>query len=119
MAKKDGLRLRPTKLFTSAALQPLYSERVPSGIRWCLQSIAWEIDKVTSGGNTRVRLYVEGRGNKHFLDEQLTPAATWLYTRDENDFLYPGERLALEIDQAQASTTAIMNISGYREAFEE
>lgn len=116
MSTKDGLRLRPEKLFASSGLQTLYTGKVPRGIRWCLESIAWEINKATSGGNTRCRLYIDrGAGDKHFLDEELVPTADWLYTRNESDFLYEGERLALEIDQGQASTTAKMDIAGYRE----
>lgn len=116
MPKKDGLRLHPEKLFTSAGLQTLYTGKVPRNVIWCLESIAWEISLATSGGNTRCRLYVDrGAGEKHYLDEQLTPVADWLYTRNEGDFLYEGERLALEIDQAQADTTALMDVCGYRE----
>lgn len=120
MPRKNGLRLRPDKLFASSGLQTLYTPKVPRGLIWCLESIAWEIDKVTSGGNTRCRLYIDrGAGDKHYLDEQLTPAADWLYTRNEKDYLYEDERLALEMDQGQAATAAKMYITGYREEVKE
>lgn len=116
MPRKEGLRLRPEKLFTSAGVQTLSTGKVPPGFVWCLESIAWEIDKATSGGNTRCRLFIDrGAGEKHYLDEQLVPVANWLYTRNEKDYLYPGEILSLEVDQGQASTTAKMDITGYRE----
>ncbi|KKM85335.1 hypothetical protein LCGC14_1290020 [marine sediment metagenome] len=114
MARKDGLRLRPNKIFASAALQTLYSDSVPRGLTWCFQQVAWTIDKATSGGNTRARLYIDGPAWKHYLEEQDAPVADTLYTYSEKVFLYPGERLALEIDQGQANTFADMSISGYR-----
>lgn len=115
MARKDALRLRAKELFASAALQTLYSERVEPGEMWCIDHTAWEIDKATSGGNTRCRLYIDGHGYKHNIAEQDAPAANTLYTWSKNEYLYPGERLALDIDQGQASTTAEMCLTGYRE----
>ncbi|KKN37953.1 hypothetical protein LCGC14_0758400 [marine sediment metagenome] len=119
MRGKSGLRLRPSKGFGLAGLQTLRSTIVPPGIRWCLESIAWEISKATSGGNTRCRLYIDRGNEKQFLDEQLNPVDNWLYTRNENDWLYPGERLALEIDEGQAATKATLNATGYREVCKE
>ena len=119
MARKDAIRLRAKKLFSSAELQTLYTENVEQGKIYCLEQIAWEIDKATSGGNTRCRLYIDGHGYKHNLDEQLTPVADWLYTHFEKPYLTPGERLALDIDQGQASTTAELNATGYWEAVKE
>lgn len=113
MATKNALRLRATKVFSSAGLQTLYTEPVEHDKIYCLQQIAWEIDKATSGGNTRCRLYISGHGYKHDLEEQDTPVADTLYTYDTPVWLIPGERLALEIDQAQASTTAQMEMLGY------
>lgn len=119
MARKDGLRLHPEKYYASSGLQKLETDLVPRGVVWCLESIAWEINKATSGGNTRCRLYIaRGAGEKHFIDEQLNPVADWLYTRNETDYLHEGERLVLEIDQAQAATMAKMDICGYREEAE-
>ncbi len=115
MARKDALRLPLTKLFASAGLQTLRSDPVPQGQIWCLESIAWEIDTVLSGGNTRCRLYVDGHGEKIDLEEQKTPAADNLYTYADVQYLYAGERLALDLDQAQASTTARMKAVGYIE----
>lgn len=116
MPRKEGLRLRPEKLFASAGLQTLLTGKVPGGFIWCLESIAWEISLATSGGNTRCRLFIDrGAGEKHFINEQLVPVANWLYTHDDNVYLYPGEQLALEIDEGQAATIAKMIITGYRE----
>jgi len=113
MAIKNALRLRSRKVFASAALQTLYSDYVESGQIYCFQQVAWEIDKATSEGNTRCRLYIEGHGYKHFLAGQDAPTADTLYWYKEPVWLIPRERLALEIDQGQDSTTAEMDITGY------
>jgi len=113
MAIKNALRLRAKKTFASAGLQTLYSERVEQSFIYCFQQVSWEIDKATAGGNTRCRLYIGGRGYKLNLDEQDGPTANQLYTYNEHVWLIAGERLALDIDEGQASTTAEMNIAGY------
>lgn len=113
MAIKNALRLRAKELFSSAALQTLRSEFVEHDKLYCIQQVAWEIDKATSGGNTRVRLFIDGHGYRHNLEEQKTPAADWLYTYDKPIWLIPRERLAIDIDQAQANTTAEMIMTGY------
>jgi len=113
MAIKNALRLRARQLFASAALQTLYSDYVEQGKIYCVQQVAWEIDLATSGGNTRVRLYIDGHGYKHLIEEQDAPTASELYTYNDPIWLIPGERLAIDIDQAQASTTAEMCLTGY------
>lgn len=118
MGIKNALRLRYPKTFSSAALQTLESVRVESGWCWVVEHVAWEINKATSGGNTRCRLYIKGHGYKHDIVEQDAPVADTLYTWSKNEHLFPGESLALDIDQAQASTLAQMEISGYREKLE-
>lgn len=119
MARKDALRLRAKEVFSSAALQTLKTEPVEPGKIYYLEQIAWEIDKATAGGNTRCRLYIDGHGYKHNLVEQDGPSADALYTYTEKPYLYPGERLALDIDQAQADTTAELCATGYWEAIKE
>jgi len=115
MARKDAIRLRLKKLFTGGQLETLYSDRVKQGVIWCLEQITWEIDVATSGGNTRCRLYIEGHGYKHYLAEQVNPVADRLYWYTKKPYLYPGERLALDIDYAGSSTTAEMIATGYWE----
>ncbi len=115
MPGKEGIRLRAKELFASAALRTLRSDPVPKGLIWVVQHVAWEIDKVTSGGNTRARLFIAGPGYRHYLEEQQSPAADNLYTWNEKVWLYYAERLAIEIDQGQASTTAEMHLTGYRQ----
>lgn len=119
MARKDALRLREITKFASAGLQTLKTKPVEPGKIYCLEQIAWEIDKATSGGNTRCRLYIEGHGYKHNLAGQDAPSADTLYTYTKKPYLYPGERLALDIDQAQANTTAELCATGYWEAIKE
>lgn len=113
MATKSALRLRSKKKFASSGLQTLYSDPVEHDKIYCFQQIAWEIDLATSGGNTRVRLYIDGHGYKHDLEEQDAPTANELYTYDTPVWLIPGEKLAIDIDQAQADTTAQMEMLGY------
>jgi len=116
MARKDSLRLRYVETIASAGLYSLRSEPVETGYLYCIEHTAWEISLATSGGNTRCRLYIEGHGYKHYLAEQVNPVANRLYTWSKNEFLHQGERLVLDIDQAQATTVAQMLLLGYREA---
>lgn len=119
MAIKNALRLRSKKTFSAAQLQTLYSDIVEPGYIYCVQQVAWEIDKATSGGNTRVRLFIAGHGYRHNIEEQDAPAADTLYTYAEPIWLIPGESLAIDIDQAQATTTAEMILTGYWTEFKE
>jgi len=97
----------------------LYSERVREGELVCVQRLAWEIDKATSGGNTRVRIYIDRDGARWVIAEQDGPTADTIYTVVDPFWLTPGERIALEIDQAQASTLAQMWATGYFTDFPE
>ena len=119
MATKNALRLRVNKTVSSAGLQTLSSDMVETGKIYCIQQVSWEVSKATSGGNTRCRLYIEGHGYKHNIEEQDAPAADTLYTYAEPLWLIPNERLALDIDEAQASTIAEMCLTGYWTEFRE
>ena len=66
-----------------------------------------------------VRLFIDGHGYNHYIEEQATPTATGLYTYAEPIWLIPGERLAIEIDEGQANTTAEMHLTGYSTEFKE
>ena len=113
MAKKSPLRDRTKLLISDAGEYELELERVEASKLNCYQRISWEIDKATSGGNTRCRLVIKGHGYYIPLSEQDAPAADTLYWYKESTWLYPGERIALIVDQAQASTIAEMNAIGY------
>lgn len=119
MAIKNALRERVKEKFSSAELQTFYSRRVAHDKIYCIQQVAWEIDKTTSGGKDRVRLFIDGHGYNHNIEEQATPTATKLYTYSEPVWLIAGERLAIEIDQGQANTTAEMHLTGYSTEFKE
>jgi len=119
MAIKNALRLRSNKTFDGGKLETLYSPYVERGYIYCIQQVAWEIDKATSGGKDRCRLYIDGHGYKHNLEEEASPTATALYTYSEPVWLIPGERLALDIDYADTTTTAEMCITGYWTEFKE
>lgn len=118
MASKNAYRERAGTTTGSAGVQTVESTRVDVGYRRRLQSIAWEVNKAMSGGNTRCRLYIKGHGYKHYLDTQLVPVANWLYTRNENDYLYAGESLVLELDQGQATTIVTLDLTGYEQKCE-
>ena len=115
----NGLRQIKDQIIASAGLFQHLSEAVPPGQAWRVTMIAWEISSATSGGNTRCRLYVDRQGTRHYLDEQLVPAANWLYTHDAVHRLYPGERVGLELDQAQASCRAQLWVTGDIEPLED
>ena len=119
MAIKNALRLPVKETFSDAGLQTLYSELVKAGKIYCIQQVAWEINLATVGGNTRVRLFIDGHGYRHNIEEQDAPAADTLYTYDTPIWLIPGERLAIDIDQGQANTTAEMHLTGYWTEFKE
>lgn len=119
MARKDALRLNLTDKFASAGLATLLSKPVEVGQIWCLEQIAWEIDTALSGGNTRGRLYIGGHGYKHDLAEQDAPVINRLYTYSRKPYLHYGERLALDLDQAQADTIAKLKATGYIEFTKE
>lgn len=102
------------ELITAAAgLATLYSDTVPADEIWCIQWLAFEGNLATSGGNTRARYYADRFGVKTYLGEQSPPAADKLYWDTDGIYLHPGERLALEWDQAQNATTLKMWLRGY------
>ena len=113
MAIKNALRLRVTGKQTSQGLFTLYTDKVESGKAYCFQDIVFSIDKVLEDGNSRARLYIEGHGYKHYLDEYSPILENGIYSYDRPLWLYEGERLALELDEVQANTTALMHIIGY------
>lgn len=119
MARKSALRERAKKTTGSAGLVSVYTELVKPGKIYCVQQLAWTVDKTMSGGNTRVRLYIDGHGYNHLLEEQDAPVADTIYSYSEPVWLVPGERLGLELDQAQATTTVEIILTGYWTEFSE
>lgn len=113
MGMKYPLRERVSQVTGSAALVDVFAEPVEPDKIYCIQQLAWTVDKAMSGGNTRVRLYIAGHGYKHYIEEQDAPTADVLYTYAEPLWLLPGKKLALELDQAQATTAVEIFINGY------
>lgn len=113
MGIRYPLRLRYKKKFTSAGLASLYSDTVEPGQSWCIQLLSVEGDVITSGGNTRCRVYIDGHGYKHYVAEQDSPSADTLYWRAEPFWMMRGETLVAEWDQAQVNTTLEMQLMGY------
>jgi hypothetical protein len=113
MAKKSPLRDRKAELIASAGVARVRLERTEPDKLVCYQRISWEIDKATSGGNTRCRLVIEGRGYDLPIAEQSVPTAGVLYWYEESVWLVPGEKICLIVDQAQASTNADLHGIGY------
>ena len=113
MATKNALRLHEVKTVSAAGLATIQSEVVPHDQVWCIQRLTIEGSLVPSGGNTRCRLYIDGHGYKHYLSEQDAPVAGALYWYDDPVWLIPGERIAVDWDQAQADTTLELIATGY------
>jgi len=113
MARKNALRDRLVKVLTSAALGVVEADPVELDKIYCYQRVTWEIDKRPKNGNARVRMYIAGHGYNHDLREWAPVVANRLYGYPWPVWLIPGERLALEVDQAQATTTVRVYITGY------
>lgn len=113
MAIKNALRLRSKITAAADELTTLYSEYVDYHKIYCIQQVAWEIDAALSNGNSRARLFIEGHGYKHFIEEQASPAANNLYTYSDPIWLIPRERLAVEFDEAAEDAIAEMLLTGY------
>jgi len=113
MARKSALRERVTDLIASAGLGTVRSQPVEHDKLYCWQQIVWQTDKVLADGNGRARLYIEGSGYKHFLCEWAPVAASRLYPYNEDVWLTPGERIALDLDHNQATTKVEINMTGY------
>ena len=112
-AIKSALTRSYVGVFASAGLQTLYSDIVPPDQIWCVQRLAFEGNLATSGGNTRARYYADRSGVRQPLAEQDAPVADTLYWDADPFWLCPGDKLALEWDQGQASTTLKMHLRGY------
>lgn len=113
MATKRAIRWANQATNAAAGLVYLYSDRVRERELVCVQRLSVEINKAVSGGNTRLRIYIDRDGFRLPIYEDVTGAADTLYTITDAFWLTPGERLTLEIDQAQASTIAKMTAIGY------
>lgn len=113
MVIKSAIRQRVKTSISSAGLAEVKARPVREGLIYCYQKITWELDKAPSGGNIRVRLYIEGHGYNHYIEGWDNPAADTLYVYDDPTWLIPLERLCLEVDQAQASTWVNMHLTGY------
>ncbi|MCL5026641.1 MAG: hypothetical protein M1531_09155 [Chloroflexi bacterium] len=113
MAIKNALRKRYRQTFADAGLATLKSDPVPEDQVWCIQRHSVEGTLATSGGNTRLRTYIEGHGDKLYLNEEISPTANELYWDPDTIYLHPRERLALEWDQAQAGTILQLTLLGY------
>lgn len=115
VARKDALRLRCVKTTGDAGVIYFETDQVTEHQIWCLEQIAWEIDKSLSGGNLRARIYIKTGGYNHYLEEEPAVVADTLYTYTEKPYIHEGEVFGLELDQAQASTKIQLFITGYRE----
>jgi len=113
MARKSAFRDRVTKVISSAGLGIVRSEPVERDKVYCWQQIVWQINKVLADGDSRVRLYLEGHGYKHYLEGWKPVDADTLYSYNEDVWLVPGESIALELSNNQATTTVGINMTGY------
>jgi hypothetical protein len=113
MAIKRAIRWIVEATISSAGLGTLYTERVREKELVCVQRLSCEINKAVSGGNTRIRIYIDRDGVRFPIYEDVTAAADTLFSIMDAFWLIPGERIALEVDQAQASTIARLWAIGY------
>ncbi len=113
MATKRAIRWANQATNAVAGLAYLYSDRVRERELVCVQRLSVEINKAVSGGNTRVRIYIDRDGARWPIYEDVTGAADTLYTITDAFWLTPGERVVLEIDQAAITTLAKMYALGY------
>ncbi len=112
-AKKNPLRVRVGPISFAAGLATLRSNQVEPDTIWRIERLSFEGDTVTSSGNTRARVYIDGHGYKLHIAEQRAPGADVLYWIPNAFSVLPGERVALEWDQAQADTVLEMHMIGY------
>ena len=87
------LRIRQRTVETGTATTTLKSDRVPAGELWDITS--WSVEDETSPF-TSFRVYILTSGYKHYLKEQLLPAAATLYWDDEDLVLGEGEQLCVD-----------------------
>ncbi len=111
-AKKSLLELRHTKVSAGAAYDDLKSDRPKAGEVWCIQNAAVENE---TNNTTLLRIFIEGRGYEHFLDEQLNPLAAHLFTLPRDVFIHEGEMLVARFTGCTSGDKLAMYLSGYRQ----
>lgn len=119
MAHQWRFRFPLAQEFTSAGLSVLRGQQVPDGQEWLVTYHSFEANKATSGGNTRARAFVERGTEKIPYTEQKSPAADRLYWDDVPIPMFPGDRFAVEWDNAQINTVAKAVYSGIATRIEE
>jgi len=113
MAPKRAFREARKKLFADAGLVTLAFNDVPAGTVRCVQHVSVKTDLALSGGNDQIMVVVAGHGEDDPITDQITPVANDTYWYDQPFWLVPGERLEVELDEAQAATTVTAIIRGY------
>lgn len=115
MPHKKQLRITAHEVISGAGVQRFNTPQVRDGQVWGVQRFTWETNKATSGGNTRARVYIERSGIFFPIAEQDAPAADTLYSIVDPFYMVEGERLVVELDQGQATTTVESHIIGFEE----
>ena len=115
MPHKKQLRITSHTTVSAAGIQEFYGPYVRYGQVWGVQRFTWETDKATSGGNTRARVYIDRMGVRFPIAEQDAPAADTLYSIVDPFYLVEGERIMIELDQGQATTTVESHLVGFEE----
>ena len=113
MTHQTAYRDRLTLITSGAGVATLLSKPIKPNQKLVLMLITWSIDKSLGGGNYRAQLYVDGHGYKHFLKGQIAPTKGAQWTHSQEVHITPGERLALELDEAAAATVVEVYLSGY------
>jgi len=114
MPLASSIRIKVTRTASGAGLQVARTEPVPEGEQWVVERHTYEGSAATSGGNTRARTYIDGRGYNLYLKEQDGPSAGALYADADRVILSPSERLAVEWDEAASGNVLTLHVVGYR-----
>ena len=110
--KKRLLELRYTGLGTAAAYDDVKSDRPQPGEVWCIQNAAIENE---TNNFTELRVFIEGRGYNHYLDEQDNPLAGHLFTLPRDVFIHENEMLVARFTGCTTGDKLAMYLSGYRQ----
>lgn len=108
--KKSLLRERYTKVSTGAAYDDIKSDAPDPGEVWCVQNLS--VENLTTN-YTELRLFIEGRGYNHHIEEQDNPLAAHLFTHDRDVYIHEHEKLVARLTGCTSADKLEMHLSGY------
>jgi len=114
--KKLALRLRYTKTSGGATQEDLKSDRPEPGWQWCIQNAGFEDE---TSNFTELRIFIQGHGYNHYIEEQDNPLAGHLFTLDREVFLHEGEELVARFTGTSSGDSLAMYLSGYKQKVQD